>query len=158
MSFSNAPLVLPWPLKIGLELATRALLDPGDQSSVDFSRPAGEPALVSPDSQRCDPPPRRRHRAFQWKPISVVDLALARRNNPRPVQHGGGVALVPVLHSIRTASAWRLSRLRRSPLRGEILCRSALSAASNARRSTGATVSGRDRLASPSGRLQPSHP
>src|SRR5262249_20842564 len=50
MSFSNPPLVLPWPLKIGLELATRALLDPGDQSSVDFSRPAGEPALVSPDS------------------------------------------------------------------------------------------------------------
>jgi hypothetical protein len=37
--FSNTPLVLPWPLKIGLELATRALLDPGDQSSVDFSRP-----------------------------------------------------------------------------------------------------------------------
>jgi uncharacterized protein (DUF2236 family) len=50
MSFSNAPVVLPWPLQIGLELATRALLDPGDQSSVDFSRPAGEPALVSPDS------------------------------------------------------------------------------------------------------------
>src|SRR5215831_14780649 len=50
MSFSNTPAILPWPLKIGLELATRALLDPGDQSSVDFSRPAGEPALVSPDS------------------------------------------------------------------------------------------------------------
>src|SRR5215813_10569906 len=50
MSFSNAPIVLPWPLQIGLEHATRALLDPGDQSSVDFSRPAGEPALVSPDS------------------------------------------------------------------------------------------------------------
>jgi uncharacterized protein (DUF2236 family) len=50
MSFSNTPVVLPWPLQIGFELATRALLDPGDQSSVDFSRPAGEPALVSPDS------------------------------------------------------------------------------------------------------------
>src|SRR5262245_36173773 len=50
MSFSNTSLILPWPLKIGLELATRALLDPGDQSSVDFSRPAGEPALVAPDS------------------------------------------------------------------------------------------------------------
>src|ERR1700751_795363 len=50
MAFSNTPLVLPWPLQIGFELATRALLDPGDQSSVDFSRPAGEPALVSPDS------------------------------------------------------------------------------------------------------------
>ena len=50
MSFSNTPVVLPWPLQIGFELATRALLDPGDQSSVDFSRPAGEPAIVSPDS------------------------------------------------------------------------------------------------------------
>jgi uncharacterized protein (DUF2236 family) len=50
MLFSNTPVVLPWPLQVGLELATRALLDPGDQSSVDCSRPAGEPALVSPDS------------------------------------------------------------------------------------------------------------
>jgi hypothetical protein len=41
MSFSNTPLVLPWPLQNGLELATRALLDPGDQSSVDsHDRPA----------------------------------------------------------------------------------------------------------------------
>src|SRR5262245_4098123 len=50
MSFSNTPLVLPWPLKIGLELAAQALLDPGDQPSDDFLRPPGEPALVSPDS------------------------------------------------------------------------------------------------------------
>jgi uncharacterized protein (DUF2236 family) len=33
-----------------LEAATRALFDLGDQSSVDFLRPAGEAALVSPDS------------------------------------------------------------------------------------------------------------
>ena len=46
----NPPFVLPWPLQRGLEAATRALLDPGDQSSVDFSRPTGEPALVSPNS------------------------------------------------------------------------------------------------------------
>jgi hypothetical protein len=39
---------------------------------------------------------------------------------PRPVQHGVGVELVPVLYSIRTAvSASRESRLRRSPLHGE---------------------------------------
>jgi hypothetical protein len=54
LAFENVvfkhPLVPFWPLQIGLELATRALLDPGDRSSVDFSRPAGEPALVSPDS------------------------------------------------------------------------------------------------------------
>jgi len=46
----NSPLVLPWPLPRTLEAATRALLDPGDQSSADFSKPTGESALVSPDS------------------------------------------------------------------------------------------------------------
>ena len=47
---ATTPVVLPWPLQRSLEAATRALLDPGDQSSVDFSRPAGEPALLSPNS------------------------------------------------------------------------------------------------------------
>jgi uncharacterized protein (DUF2236 family) len=47
---ANTPIVLPWPLQGSFETATRALLDPGDQSSVDFSRPAGEHALVSPES------------------------------------------------------------------------------------------------------------
>jgi uncharacterized protein (DUF2236 family) len=46
----NAPIVLPWPLRSGLEVATRALFDLGDQSSTDFLRPTGEAALVSPDS------------------------------------------------------------------------------------------------------------
>jgi uncharacterized protein (DUF2236 family) len=46
----TTPIVLPWPLQSGLEAATRALFDPGDRSSVDFSRPSGEAALVSPDS------------------------------------------------------------------------------------------------------------
>ena len=44
------PIVLPWPLQNSLEAATRALLQPGDRSYTDFSRPAGEAALVSPDS------------------------------------------------------------------------------------------------------------
>ena len=44
------PVVLPWPLHSSLEAATRALFDPGDRSSIDFLRPAGEAALVSPDS------------------------------------------------------------------------------------------------------------
>ena len=35
------PVVLPWPLHSSLEAATRALFDPGDRSSIDFSRPAG---------------------------------------------------------------------------------------------------------------------
>ena len=52
---------------------------------------------------------------------------------PRPVQHGGGVELVPALKSTRTAvSASRESRLRRSPLHGETRRRSALSVASTA--------------------------
>jgi len=46
----TAPIVLPWPLRSGLEAATRALFDLGDQSSADFLRPLGEAALVSPDS------------------------------------------------------------------------------------------------------------
>jgi uncharacterized protein (DUF2236 family) len=46
----NAPIVLPWPLRSGLEAATRALFDFGDQVPTDFLRPAGEAALVSPDS------------------------------------------------------------------------------------------------------------
>ena len=58
----------------------------------------------------------------------------ARPMTPRPVQHGGGVELDPVLHSIRTAvSASPESRLRRSPLRGETRRRSALFVASTAR-------------------------
>jgi len=45
----TTPIVLPWPLRSGLEAAMRALFDVGDQSA-DFLRPAGEAALVSPDS------------------------------------------------------------------------------------------------------------
>jgi len=46
----TAPIVLPWSLQTGLEVATRALFDLSDQSSADFLRPAGEAALVSHDS------------------------------------------------------------------------------------------------------------
>jgi uncharacterized protein (DUF2236 family) len=46
----TTPIILPWPLRSGLQAATRALFDPGDQPSADFLRPVGEPALVSPDS------------------------------------------------------------------------------------------------------------
>jgi uncharacterized protein (DUF2236 family) len=46
----TAPIVLPWPLRSGLEVATRLLFDLGDQSFADFLQPAGEAALVSPDS------------------------------------------------------------------------------------------------------------
>jgi uncharacterized protein (DUF2236 family) len=46
----TTPIVLPWPLQSSLEAAARVLLEPGDRSHIDFSRPTGEPALISPDS------------------------------------------------------------------------------------------------------------
>jgi uncharacterized protein (DUF2236 family) len=46
----SPPIVLPWPLRGGLEAAARALFEPDDRSRIDFSRPLGEPALVAPDS------------------------------------------------------------------------------------------------------------
>jgi uncharacterized protein (DUF2236 family) len=46
----TAPIILPWPLRSGLEAATQALFDLGNQSSADFLQPTGEAALVSPDS------------------------------------------------------------------------------------------------------------
>jgi uncharacterized protein (DUF2236 family) len=49
-SFATVTIVLPWPVRSDLEAATRALFDLGDQFSADFLRPAGEAALVSPDS------------------------------------------------------------------------------------------------------------
>jgi uncharacterized protein (DUF2236 family) len=52
MSFviMTAPVVLPWPFRSGLEVATRALFGLGDQSSADFLQPTGEAALVPADS------------------------------------------------------------------------------------------------------------
>ena len=43
-------IVLPWPLQSSLEAATRVLFEPVDRLSLDFSQPAGEAALVSPNS------------------------------------------------------------------------------------------------------------
>jgi uncharacterized protein (DUF2236 family) len=44
------PIILPWPLQSSLEAAARVLLEPTGRSRIDFSRPIGEPALLSPDS------------------------------------------------------------------------------------------------------------
>jgi hypothetical protein len=46
----TTPIVLPWLLQSGLEAAARVLLEPGERSDVDFSRPTDEPALISPHS------------------------------------------------------------------------------------------------------------
>ena len=44
------PIILPWPLQSSLEAMARVLLEPGDRSHIDFSRPVGEAALLSPES------------------------------------------------------------------------------------------------------------
>jgi uncharacterized protein (DUF2236 family) len=46
----TTPIVLPWPLQSSLETMARVLLEPGDRSHIDFSRPVGEAALLSPES------------------------------------------------------------------------------------------------------------
>src|SRR5205085_5291207 len=46
----TTPIILPWPLQSSLEAMTRVLLEPGDRSHIDFSRPLGEAALLSPES------------------------------------------------------------------------------------------------------------
>jgi uncharacterized protein (DUF2236 family) len=46
----NPPLLLPWPLQIGLEALARVLLKPSDPAHIDFARPIGEAALVTPNS------------------------------------------------------------------------------------------------------------
>src|SRR5262249_31928364 len=46
----TTPIVLPWPLQSSLEAMARVLLEPGDRSRIDFSRPVGEAALLSPES------------------------------------------------------------------------------------------------------------
>ena len=46
----TTPIVLPWPLQSSLEAMARVPLEPGDRSHIDFLRPVGEAALLSPES------------------------------------------------------------------------------------------------------------
>jgi uncharacterized protein (DUF2236 family) len=46
----TTPSVLPWPLQSSLEAIARVLFKPADRSQIDFSRPVGEAALLSPES------------------------------------------------------------------------------------------------------------
>ena len=91
----GAPIVLPWPLQSSLEAATRALLDPGDRPSADFSRPAGEAALVSPDS-------------VSWRVFK----------NPLSLFIGGVTAVIMELAepSVRTG-VWEHTTFRADPMR-----------------------------------------
>jgi uncharacterized protein (DUF2236 family) len=90
------PLVLPWPLRNSLEAATQALLDPGGQSSVDFLRPAGEAALVAPDS-------------VSWRVFK----------NPLSLFIGGVAAVIMELAEPRVrAGVWEHTTFRVDPIRG----------------------------------------
>jgi uncharacterized protein (DUF2236 family) len=50
MDASGSALSLPRPLQDRLEAATRAFMQPAGRPAIDFASPAGEPALVPPDS------------------------------------------------------------------------------------------------------------
>jgi uncharacterized protein (DUF2236 family) len=50
MNFLPAAIILPSPLQRRLEAAAKNFLEPGNGYSIDFERPAGEPALAAPDS------------------------------------------------------------------------------------------------------------
>jgi uncharacterized protein (DUF2236 family) len=91
----STPIVLPWPLQSGLEAATRALFDLGDQSSVDFLRPFGEAALVSPDS-------------VSWRVFK----------NPLSVFIGGVAAVIMELAEPRVRTGvWEHTTFRVDPIR-----------------------------------------
>jgi uncharacterized protein (DUF2236 family) len=91
----TAPIVLPWPLQSGLEVATRALFDLGDQSSADFLRPAGEAALVSPDS-------------VSWRVFK----------NPLSLFLGGVAAVIMELAEPRVRTGiWEHTTFRTDPIR-----------------------------------------
>ena len=91
----TAPIVLPWPLRSGLEAATRALFDLGDQSCADFLRPLGEAALVSPDS-------------VSWRVFK----------NPLSLFIGGVTAVIMELAEPRVrAGVWEHTTFRVDPIR-----------------------------------------
>jgi uncharacterized protein (DUF2236 family) len=120
----NAPIVLPWPLRSGLDVATRALFDVGDHSSTDFLRPAGEAALVSPDSVSW--------RVFK-NPLSlfiggvaavVMELAEPRvrtgvwerttfRIDPIGRLHRTGLAAMVTIYGARSTAEAMIARVRR---------------------------------------------
>jgi uncharacterized protein (DUF2236 family) len=126
MTFAPAspPLILPWPLQNGLEAAARMMLEPDDQSHIDFARPVGEAALISPDS-------------VSWQvfknPLSVfiggmtavlMELAEPRvrtgvwehtnfRLNPiRRLRRTGGAAMMTI-YGARSAAEAMIARVRR---------------------------------------------
>jgi uncharacterized protein (DUF2236 family) len=95
ISAVTTPITLPWPLQSSLEAAARGLLQPDDRSHVDFSRPAGEPALVSPDS-------------VSWRVFK----------NPLSVFIGGVTAVIMELAEPRVRTGvWEHTAFRADPMR-----------------------------------------
>jgi uncharacterized protein (DUF2236 family) len=91
----TTPIVLPWPLQSSLEAATRVLFEPVDRLSVDFSQPAGEAALVSPDS-------------VSWRVFK----------NPLSLFIGGVTAVIMELAEPRVRTGvWEHATFRADPIR-----------------------------------------
>jgi uncharacterized protein (DUF2236 family) len=91
----TTPIVLPWPLRSGLEATARALLEPGHLSHIDFSRPTGEAALVSSDS-------------VSWRVFK----------NPLSLFIGGVTAVIMELAEPRVRTGvWEHTTFRLNPIR-----------------------------------------
>lgn len=88
-------IILPSPLQRRLENTARNLLEPGGNGhSVDFARPAGEPALVAPD-------------AISWRVFK----------NPLALFVGGVAAVILELAEPRIrAGVWEHTTFQRNPL------------------------------------------
>jgi uncharacterized protein (DUF2236 family) len=91
----TTPIVLPWPLQSSLEAMARGLLEPGDRSHIDFSRPIDEAALLSPES-------------VSWRVFK----------NPLSLFIGGVTAVIMELAEPRVRTGvWEHTTFRRDPIR-----------------------------------------
>ena len=89
------PIILPWPLQSSPEAMARVLLEPGDRSHIDFSRPVGEAALLSPES-------------VSWRVFK----------NPLSLFIGGVTAVIMELAEPRVrAGVWEHTTFRLDPIR-----------------------------------------
>ena len=89
------PIVLPGPLQSSLEVIARVLLESGDPSHIDFSRPVGEAALLSPES-------------ISWRVFK----------NPLSLFIGGVTAVIMELAEPRVrAGVWEHTTFRLDPIR-----------------------------------------
>jgi uncharacterized protein (DUF2236 family) len=91
----TTPIVLPGPLQSSLEAMARVLLEHGDRSHIDFSRPVGEAALLSPES-------------VSWRVFK----------NPLSIFIGGVTAVIMELAEPRVRTGvWEHTTFRLDPIR-----------------------------------------